>query len=118
MIAAHIELTWKGLYMALVIYNIMALIIKLKKPNVIIIAGKLSITKTGRSKALTMPKIKLAITITHKLSAPMLLNNTEDNNSPKKLASQVNKNRLIIEFILPFLQIITAKLITSQTPII
>lgn len=91
--------------MALVIYNKNALIIKLKKPIVKIIAGRLKITKMGRNNELTRPNIKLAMIKARNPSILIPLKNAEANNKPRKFANQVNKKRLIMTYILTFLQI-------------
>lgn len=100
--AAHTELTKKGLYIALVIYSKKVLIIKLKRPKVQTIAGRLSIIKAGRNNAFTIPKIKLAIAITQKPFEPIPFRNIEASINPRKLASQVSKNLLITNYILPY----------------
>ena len=79
--------------------------IKLKRPNVSTIAGKLSIISTGLIRAFTTPNTKLATTITVILSASMPLKNTEARKSPTKFASHVSKNLLITGNILAHFQV-------------
>jgi hypothetical protein len=87
-------------------YKRRVLIIKLNRPKVNTIAGRLSITKNGLNKAFTTPNIKLAISITVSPSAAMPFKSVEATKRPKKLASQVNKNRLTTYTILAYLQIL------------
>jgi hypothetical protein len=68
-------------------------------------AGKLNITSTGLKSEFTIPKIRLAIIRTVKLSAPMPFKKVEASKRPKKLASQVNKNLLTTNNIIALLQI-------------
>jgi len=75
-------------------YRRRVLIIKLNRPKVNTIAGRLSITKKGLKKAFTIPNIKLAISSTVKLSAAIPFKNIVAADKPKKFASHVNKKRL------------------------
>jgi len=96
-IAAPNELISKLEYKSVTRYSMSALIIRVKRPRVITIAGRLNITTSGLMKALTIEKISAAITITHKLllySIPV--SKLAAIHRPRPLQAHLSKNCLSI----------------------